>query len=167
MNPLMPENLSRQPENVRIINMPYLLEECNAATNQGPPQCLLAKQVYPCHDLKLESLLSRMVFLKHQLLEFHFGRDAAPLSQHSLIGDGKSSQLGKAVQRFFISIDEGEPARRVGKEMDRQSQNCRAHHLKAKWNPETGFSSDVSSAIRKPICQNHACDHRNGLEYQQ
>lgn len=99
-----------------------LLKEANADANSSASPPLNREEVQPLRDLQPDSAHIGVTALQQDGLESHFGQDAAILCLDPVVCGWELPQFTQTPQTFFLSVLHGEPARRVGEELDHATQ---------------------------------------------
>lgn len=144
--------------------IPKLLEEGDTDCNGSAAPQLLAEEIAPASKLESEEALARVVALLHDLLDLDFGDDATVLGLDAVVVGREAAETGEGLQSLLRSVDEGEPTRGVGVEVDADAEEGGADHLQTEGQAEGHFTGHVAGAVGDEEADDNAGDDRDGLQ---
>lgn len=102
-----------------------------------------------------------------QTLVGDFGDNGAEFGLNAGVGAWQAPEFGEAGETVVLAVDEGEPARRVGVEVNSGAEEGGGHHLEAEGEAEGGFAGDVACRVGDPVGDDDAEGDGNGFEDQE
>lgn len=141
-----------------------LLEESHTHTDDSAAPHLAGEQVTPLEGFQLEAGGTGVVAGFDGALVLLLGDDALKLSLYAGVRGGQVAKLAQAGQALIVAVDHGEPAGRVGEEVDTGSEQGGADHLQAKGQAERDLAGHVLGAKGDPEGDDDAGDDGDGFK---
>lgn len=150
----------------------YLLEEHEAHAHVSSSPASFLEAVCPGGHFQQEglpsppSLESRMLFCVQFLVEANLGLDVEVLLTDPLVGWRQPTQLGQALEGFFVASLGCEPSRGERQGKDTASEDKSGNHLQEEREPPGPFACHESSAICDPVCDDDSKDNTKLFQHQ-
>lgn len=107
--------------------------------------------MHPGEELEFETCGAGVAAVLDYTLVGDFGDDGAEFGLDAGVCTWEAAEFGEAGETVVLAVNEGEPARGVGVEVDSDAKEGGGHHLKTEGEAEGGFAGDVARCVGDPV----------------
>lgn len=135
------------------------MKESHAAGHRDSFPGTSGEKVQPGEELEFETCGAGVAAVLDYTLVSDFGDDGTEFGLDAGVCAWEAAEFGEAGETVVLAVDECEPARGVGVEVNSDAEEGGGHHLEAEGEAEGGFAGDVAGGVGDPVGDDDAeCD---------